>query len=514
MKKYIHFILIIPLFITATFFSYAFYLYTQKEDKISAYKEEKVLQLQEKYDLSVSSYIKLAHSLFITSVNKPQILSIVAQAVDADEGKKSFLRTKLHGLLLDDYMQLKEQIGIKQLHFHLPNNESFLRMHRPEKFGDDLTNVRESVRLTNLNQTFTQGFEEGKIFNGFRYVFPLFYEQKHVGSVELSISFTTLKGLLNSVFSSHYDFIVKADVVQAKVFENEQSNYLNTPYYKGYVRESYDNPYINDTKLRQETLQTIKERIKDDFAFNAQKQDSFVLDLYCKLSDTNCVATFLSVENLKNEHVAYIVAIDKDDTVYRIQYEFILQLFTLGAIYLLLPLLGYLFFIEKRRKDSEKKANTDFLTKALNRFGCQDTMKKLLKEYVKEGHNFSIIMFDIDYFKKINDSFGHDIGDVVLKELVALVQKNIRRDDTICRWGGEEFLVILPHVNYINASKISDKLLETVRKYHFTDVKNVTVSIGFTQVKQKDNIDSLIKRADEALYRSKHAGRDCATGDF
>lgn len=119
-------------------------------------------------------------------------------------------------MLVDDYKRLEESVGIKQLHFHLPNNDSFLRMHRVDRFGDNLTSVRESIRLANQQLKFTQGFEEGRIFNGFRYVFPLFYEANHIGSVELSVSFTALKQLLDQVFDNHFDFILKSEVVETK----------------------------------------------------------------------------------------------------------------------------------------------------------------------------------------------------------------------------------------------------------------------------------------------------------
>ncbi|PJF26685.1 MAG: two-component sensor histidine kinase, partial [Phototrophicales bacterium] len=129
-------------------------------------------------------------------INQPEVLSLFAQANGASEERQAEIRTALYDMLVDDYQRL-DDLNLRQLHFHLPDNTSFLRFHRPNLFGDNLTDVRYTIALANRELVPVVGFEEGRIYNGFRYVFPLFYEGVHIGSVETSVSFLAIQQNLN-----------------------------------------------------------------------------------------------------------------------------------------------------------------------------------------------------------------------------------------------------------------------------------------------------------------------------
>lgn len=263
----------------------------------------------------------------------------------------------------------------------------------------------------------------------------------------------------------------------------------------------------------QQIITNIKKSVQSQLNDELPKERSFVLSHYCVQNQSHCVASFLSIKNLKNEHVAYLVSIERDQTLHRVEDKFIFQFIALTVIFLALPIIGYLFFVIKQRKEFQLKSQTDFLTGALNRHGCQSRLKNLLIARKNNSKNiFAVLMFDIDHFKKINDTYGHDIGDLILKELVVLVEQNIREDDAVCRWGGEEFLILLPKASYEKATKVSLKLLSIVREFQFTQIDNLTISIGYTQVIAKDTTDTIIKRADDGLYESKQKGRDTANG--
>ncbi|MFO7750182.1 MAG: GGDEF domain-containing protein, partial [Desulfobacteraceae bacterium] len=124
--------------------------------------------------------------------------------------------------------------------------------------------------------------------------------------------------------------------------------------------------------------------------------------------------------------------------------------------------------------------------------------------------NFSIIMFDIDHFKSINDRFGHDIGDSVLKELTSRISGALRETDTFARWGGEEFMVLLSETEKKGALFIAERLRTIIADSQFQTAGTVTISLGVAVFSEKDNEDIFLKRADEALYLAKNNGRNRA----
>ena len=162
------------------------------------------------------------------------------------------------------------------------------------------------------------------------------------------------------------------------------------------------------------------------------------------------------------------------------------------------------------RKEWEQKlkklATTDGLTGILNKF----TFNKFLEEEIyraeRYGTKFSIILFDIDNFKKINDTYGHLTGDEVLKEVVNVVKTQIRKSDIFARWGGEEFIILLP--NGTDPMKVAEKIKEKVENHKFKNLPKITVSIGVTTFKEGDTINSIIRRADQALYKAKEKGKN------
>jgi diguanylate cyclase (GGDEF)-like protein len=123
-------------------------------------------------------------------------------------------------------------------------------------------------------------------------------------------------------------------------------------------------------------------------------------------------------------------------------------------------------------------------------------------------------MLDIDNFKHVNDAHGHNTGDRVLKQLARRIEAQIREVDCFGRWGGEEFLVILENGDKDALEMMSSKLLQLVRDEDFGLNEVLTISIGGTLGKPGDNELSIVERADEALYESKHSGKDCASFKF
>jgi diguanylate cyclase (GGDEF)-like protein/PAS domain S-box-containing protein len=149
----------------------------------------------------------------------------------------------------------------------------------------------------------------------------------------------------------------------------------------------------------------------------------------------------------------------------------------------------------------------DPLTKVYNRLKFDEILQTEIERAKRYKTIFSLIMFDIDDFKKINDTYGHQIGDYVLKEIANLVKENIRATDFLARWGGEEFMVLAPHTNLTCAEKLAYKLKYVIENHNFK-IGKITASFGVTEYKEGDTPNSIIYRADESLYKAKNKGKN------
>jgi len=168
--------------------------------------------------------------------------------------------------------------------------------------------------------------------------------------------------------------------------------------------------------------------------------------------------------------------------------------------------------IRKQVEDAlEKAARIDPLTGLLNRRAFMSRIKSEETRYSRNKRSFCLMMADIDHFKRINDTYGHDAGDYILKELSRLMAEKLRLQDTIGRWGGEEFLIMLPETGIAGASFVAEKLRMVIQNHEFLHHEHqlsITVSFGISAYKDGMTIDSCIKRADDNLYLAKKQGRN------
>ena len=151
---------------------------------------------------------------------------------------------------------------------------------------------------------------------------------------------------------------------------------------------------------------------------------------------------------------------------------------------------------------------TDPLTQCYNRRYFSEKLEREIDLARRAGRTFSLLMYDIDHFKKINDNYGHDVGDTVLVMVAGLMKKRIRKVDILCRWGGEEFLILLPETNLKNACKLAEELRELISQKKITEELSVTASFGVTEYQEGDTVLSITKRVDELMYRAKSSGRN------
>jgi len=154
----------------------------------------------------------------------------------------------------------------------------------------------------------------------------------------------------------------------------------------------------------------------------------------------------------------------------------------------------------------ETLASTDKLTQVYNRSKYDEIIAREISRASRYNRFLSLIIFDIDFFKKINDTCGHLAGDRVLKALVSLAKKQMRGTDYLIRWGGDEFILILPETNLQGAIGLAERIRDLTARNKFEGIETLAVSLGVTHFTSGDTEHSLFKRADEALYQAKTGG--------
>lgn len=192
----------------------------------------------------------------------------------------------------------------------------------------------------------------------------------------------------------------------------------------------------------------------------------------------------------------------KEDTISN-QKNIISALVILAIIVIVLGLNG--LRLNRLLKDLSQ---TDALSGLYNRRYMNKRFEEEIMKHQRYGTAFSVLLLDIDYFKKINDTFGHDKGDLVIKKISSLIQKNIRNTDICARWGGEEFLILASNSDLMGAVKLANNLKDLIENSDFEINNKVTVSIGVSSMNKHLEEESLLKLVDNALYKAKEKGRN------
>lgn len=285
------------------------------QGKKAGYFVRETRELQLGYDVVIKMYALVSSTIYNEVINQPNVLAIFKNAYTANPEKQAIIRQQLFNQLNPTFRNLKKQ-NLKQLHFHLPDCTSFLRFHKPEKFGDNLADVRYSVKLANSNHLYVEGFEEGRIFNGFRFVFPLFYQGTHIGSVETSISFNAIREVMSELFPGDFSFILKKTVIDEKVFPEEQLHYIKSELcpeyrYEKAMRQDGDpgHPGAISFKTREKINLLIKDRVEENFI----TEKSFCI--WTQINEDNYIVSFLPVFNLEDRQVAYIISYARDNAI-------------------------------------------------------------------------------------------------------------------------------------------------------------------------------------------------------
>ena len=579
-------------------------------------------------------------SYFDSYIMRPEVMDILQAALTNDLKQQTLARVRLYRALSPVY-ELFRQRDVRQLHFHTPDNRSFLRFHSPHNSGDSLVASRPSIVQVNRTLKPIFGFETGRVVIGFRNVFPIIWQGKHLGSVELSQPFEAVrKGLHDLDSDKEYLLVLKASVLLPKLFDEHKKLYAPSLFSKDWLVEDPKHELPDSTPVLSQTASEVYQQLKGSKDFNEVLASGKNASIAIHQGVRICQVSLIPLHDTDGVPSAVMLAFTKSPeleqlyTSYRINLLFftVLMLFGGVSVYLFLCSMktvreqeqqmalissniadgiyvmdarGLITFINQRatellgfspaecqgavahdlfhrhggtsltpleecpiyrviqtrgryegeeqfaRRDgtlltvqvasqpmlkegrvigsvtvfrdiSEQKeleeqlrllSITDPLTGTYNRRFLKETLLKELYRAERHGDPLALVMLDLDHFKQLNDLYGHAVGDQVLRHVVELIQSRIRTSDCFARWGGEEFMLLLPSTQLAAARSLADALLEELQETQVEGVGSVTASFGVTSYRPGDTVDLLTQRADTLMYAAKQAGRNCVRAD-
>lgn len=258
--------------------------------------------------------------------------------------------------------------------------------------------------------------------------------------------------------------------------------YANEAAYKtrGYTREELIDMRVQDLDYHDEKSgdEVYKENIKIAKE-QLSKKENAVIEVLHKTKEGKVIPIEITCRLIQEEDKKYIISIARDIS-------------TLKAM----------------NANLKKMATTDNLTGIYNRHKFEEMFEIEIDRVLRYETSLTLIMFDIDHFKMVNDTFGHDVGDYVIKNIVDVVKKKIRNIDIFVRWGGEEFIIICPQTDSSSAVALAQKLRGAIEKTPLDKVGKITCSFGVTSYVKKESKNSFIKRLDSTLYKAKDEGRN------
>ena len=169
--------------------------------------------------------------------------------------------------------------------------------------------------------------------------------------------------------------------------------------------------------------------------------------------------------------------------------------------------------LEEANRELKRLATIDDLTGISNHRRFVEFFDVEWRRAVRDTKPISMILIDVDFFKQVNDTYGHFIGDEVLYHLAILLNKHTRIVDEVGRWGGEEFMIVCPGTSLVNVLYLAEKLRNAVEKYDFPNIGHLTVSMGVEVFKSEQSLQEMLEHADHYLYQAKNAGRNCVMGE-
>lgn len=323
-----------------------FYTFLNYNPSIESTLAFRLHEQTKNHKAKISEYRNFSKLIFNQFIDKDNILKIVNEYNHATDDKKYIFRKQLHISLgmIYDVLKLK---SYSIFHFHDPSGKSILRFHKPEKFGDDLTEFRESIKLMVRDHHYIEGFEEGRISNAYRFIYPLFFHENYIGSIELSISMLKVLKEEENSFVGAFRFLLKNNIYK-KIVNNETSKNYHDFSVNGYkVNGRLNYKYKKNKFLTDSTFQILNKKVSNEIK-RAQLSGKPNIK-YIRFNGKNWLISFFPIKNISGNQVALLAS-------YEIYYPIDFSRrgrrvsFTMGAILSFFITLFFLFLNKERRE--------------------------------------------------------------------------------------------------------------------------------------------------------------------
>ena len=289
---------------------------TNEEQRIQLVLEDKIKTLKTHYEILLQTQKTTAVTIYQSTIESKRVIEILSQALTATKAKKVVLRDELKELLKSKYARAKQK-GVLQYQFVFPDNKVFLRVHKPEKYGDDLTDVRADFRYANETKKPLRGFTQGRTAHGFRNVFPILDKNnKHIGAMEISFSSDHFQWYLNDISNIHTHFLVNKKIFNAKTWKRDDLvlKYHQSAEHPNYMLtlgelHSKEKCIAKNRTLLKPLRKDINEKISLDKEFS----------LYAKNYEGDNhvdVISFLPIKNLNHKTVAWLVSYEESPFIH------------------------------------------------------------------------------------------------------------------------------------------------------------------------------------------------------
>jgi nitrogen-specific signal transduction histidine kinase len=467
----------ILIYIFIVYVTLAFSIYTllsiKYDGDIESYNQNITSQTLLEYNSIVEKNKDIADFIYDGVINTPKI-------IDLFEEKD---REGLYDALLNHYKQMDLKYNIRQLHFHLPDSSSFLRMHKKEIFGDSLVGIRESVEYVNKTLKPFYGFEEGRIYNGFRYVYPMIDEDgKHLGSVEISFDIKSFMDNYMKFFDAKkVNFLISEKIMKDKVLVEQQSNYIKSPI-DGFLFDKV----VLDLLALKNTKNTPLIATKEQF-LEISNKIKLGTPFTIHFETIHEIAIFIPIVNKISGEIVACLSVSKEDTFIQYRLDELHQVMIVVMIILVfIMFFVYREFLSKKRAQVELANNQKILD-------SQNSFIIITDGYEIKRANKTFLLFfdyeDIDEFKDqhscVCDFFVYEKGkNYILKEMDGVnwfeyIKDPVHKDKQVKIYDKEK----VAHIFYIEIS--FDATLEDgnyiVTFIDITHLKNIEDQLFYSE---------------------------------
>lgn len=472
-------------------------------------KREAALTLQKHQEVA-----KEMHNELKTLISeKEEAILIIAMAISNNPQIKNVLLNHSSIMNLDKFSkELRQNTSLKNIWFQvLSADGTSLYRSWTKKRGDNLQKARIDIAQMVANPKITSSISTGKFDLSFKSMVPLYDENKFIGFVEVIAKFNSIAIKMNN---KNYDTVILVD----KKYKKQLS--------RAFTKNFIEDYYVANLNAKSELLAHIK---KKKIAHFLRSHELHSCD------EINRLISVFQLNDIYDNKMSYFLLfhkLDQIDLTQVIQTKERLITFIITIFFFIL-LIYYYFYARKYKrfiqdintklgvevKDKTKElqyiANHDSLTQLPNRLLFLDRLEHAIEHAKRQNTNIAVFFLDLDRFKEVNDTYGHQKGDKLLQEISKKLQGCIREEDTISRLGGDEFTIILENVqkahedsNIINVAK---KIIQTMEEKIIIDGTDIytTFSIGISIFPQDGSLpEILLRNADTAMYRAKDLGKN------